>query len=167
MIRLPYICLIALIFGISSCGIYSFSGASISNEVKSISINPFENVATLAPPVLSNTLTEALKDKFSSETNLIPLNNDSDLIFSGRITNYSINPIAIQADETASKNRLSITVKVKFVNIIDEESNYDKTFSRYADYESSQDFTSIEESLNEEIISQLIDDIFNEAFTNW
>ena len=167
MIRLPYICFIALIFGISSCGIYSFSGASISNEVKSISINPFENVASLAPPVLSNTLTEALKDKFSSETNLIPLNSDGDLIFSGRITNYSINPIAIQADETASKNRLSITVKVKFVNIIDEESNYDKTFSRYADYESSQDFTSIEESLNEEIVSQLIDDIFNEAFTNW
>lgn len=167
MIRLPYICLIALLFGVSSCGIYSFSGASISNEVKSVSINPFKNVASLAPPVLSSSLTEALKDKFSSETNLIPLNSDGDLIFSGRITNYSINPIAIQADETASKNRLSITVKVKFVNIIDEESNYDKTFSRYADYESSQDFTSIEESLNEEIVSQLIDDIFNEAFTNW
>lgn len=167
MIRLPYIYLIGLLFEICSCGIYSFSGASISKEVKSIGINPFENVATLAPPVLSNTLTEALKDKFSSETSLIPLNSDSDLIFSGRITNYSINPIAIQADETASKNRLSITVKVKFVNIIDKESNYDKTFSRYADYESSQDFASIEESLNEEIISQLIDDIFNEAFTNW
>jgi hypothetical protein len=135
--------------------------------VKSVSINPFKNVASLAPPVLSNTLTEALKDKFSSETKLIPLNSDGDLIFSGRITNYSINPIAIQSNETASKNRLSITVKVKFVNIIDEESNYDKTFSRYADYESSQDFTSIEESLSEEIVSQLIDDIFNEAFTNW
>lgn len=167
MIRLAYICLIALLYGVSSCGIYSFSGASISNEVKSVSINSFKNVASLAPPVLSNTLTEALKDKFSSETNLIPLNSDGDLIFSGRITNYSINPFAIQTDETASKNRLSITVKVKFVNIIDEESNYDKTFSRYADYESSQDFTSIEESLNEEIVSQLIDDIFNEAFTNW
>jgi len=167
VIRLPYICLIALLFGISSSGISLLSGASISNEVKSVTINPFENVASLAPPVLSNTLTEALKDKFSSETNLIPLNSDGDLIFSGRITNYSINPIAIQTDETASKNRLSITVKVKFVNIIDEESNYDKTFSRYADYESSQDFTSIEESLNEEIVSQLIDDIFNEAFTNW
>ncbi|MFL2569338.1 MAG: LptE family protein [Flavobacteriales bacterium] len=135
--------------------------------MKSVSINPFKNVASLAPPVLSSTLTEALKDKFSSETKLIPLNSDGDLIFSGQITNYSINPIAIQADETASKNRLSITVKVKFVNIIDEEGYYDKTFSRYADYESSQDFTSIEESLNEEIVSQLIDDIFNEAFTNW
>lgn len=167
MIRLIYICFIALLFGISSCGMYSFSGASISNEVKSVSINQFEKVASLAPPILSNTLTEALKDKFSSETKLIPSNSDGDLIFSGRITNYSINPIAIQADETASKNRLSITVKVKFVNILDKESDYDKTFSRYADYESSQDFTNVEESLNEEIISQLIDDIFNEAFTNW
>ena len=86
MIRLPYICFIALLFGISSCGIYSFSGASNSMAI-SISINPFENVASLAPPVLSNTLTEALKDKFSSETNLIPLNSDGDLIFNGRITN--------------------------------------------------------------------------------
>ena len=167
MIRLTHIYISSLLFGISSCGIYSFSGASISNEVKSVSINPFENVASLAPPLLTNSITEALKDKFSSETNLIPLNNDGDLIFSGRITNYNINPIAIQADETASKNRLSINVKVKFVNITDEESNYDKTFSRYVDYESSQDFTSIEQSLNEEIVSQLIDDIFNEAFTNW
>ena len=84
MIRLPYICLIALLFGVSSCGIYSFSGASISKEVKSVSINPFKNVASLAPPVLSNTLTEALKDKlkhipmepgvyqfFNSEKNII------------------------------------------------------------------------------------------------
>ena len=81
-------------------------------QVKSVSINQFENIASLAPPMLSNTLTEALKDKFSSETNLIPLNEDGDLIFTARITNYSINPIAIQADETASKNRLSINIQV-------------------------------------------------------
>ena len=128
MIRLIYICFITLLFGISSCGIYSFSGASISNEVKSVSINLFENVASLAPDIIQYS-NRALKDKFSSETKLIPSNSDGDLIFSGRITNYSINPIAIKADETASKNRLSITVKVKFVNIVDEESDYDKTFS--------------------------------------
>ena len=89
------------------------------------------------------------------------------MIFTAQITNYSINPIAIQADETASKNRLSINIKVKFINTKDKESNFEKSFSRYADYESSQDFTSIEESLNIEIVSQLVDDIFNEAFTNW
>ena len=165
MIKPLYICLISFIF--SSCGIYSFSGASISNDVKNVSINTFENIASLAPTTLSNLITEALKDKFLSETRLSLVNNDGDLMFNGQITNYNINPIAIQANETASKNRLSITVKVNFINNIDKDNSFNKTFSRYVDYESSINFTSIEESLNEEIISQLIEDIFNEAFTNW
>ena len=105
-----------------------------------------------------------MKDKFLSETRLSQVNNDGDLMFNGQITNYNINPIAIQANETASKNRLSITVKVNFINNIDKDNSFNKTFNRYTDYESSINFTSVEESLNEEIISQLIEDIFNEAF---
>ena len=142
MIKPLHICLISFVF--SSCGI-----------------------ASLAPTTLSNLITEALKDKFLSETRLSQVNNDGDLMFNGQITNYNINPIAIQANETASKNRLSITVKVNFINNIDKDNSFNKTFSRYSDYESSINFTSVEESLNEEIISQLIEDIFNEAFTNW
>jgi len=165
MIKPLHICLISFVF--SSCGIYSFSGASISNDVKNVSINTFENIASLAPPKLSNLITEALKDKFLSETRLSQVNSDGDLMFNGQITNYNINPIAIQANETASKNRLSITVKVNFINNIDKDNSFNKTFNRYTDYESSINFTSVEESLNEEIISQLIEDIFNEAFTNW
>ena len=167
MIKFLHIYLISISFTLISCGIYSFSGASISNDVKNITINTFQNISGLAPPTLSNSLTEALKDKFSSETRLSLIDNDGDLMFNGQITNYTINPIAILANETASKNRLTISIKVNFINNIDEESNYNKTFSRYVDYESSINFTSIEESLNEEIVSQLIEDIFNEAFTNW
>jgi hypothetical protein len=167
MIKFLNIYLISISFTLISCGIYSFSGASISNDIKNITINNFQNIASLAPPKLSNTLTEALKDKFLSETRLSPIDNDGDLIFNGQITNYTINPIAIQANETASKNRLTISIKVNLINNIDEENNYNKTFSRYVDYESSINFTNIEESLNEEIVSQLIEDIFNEAFTNW
>ena len=167
MIKFLFIYLISISFTLVSCGIYSFSGASISSDVKNITVNTFQNIASLAPPTLSNSLTEALKDKFLSETRLSPIDYDGDLIFNGQITDYTINPIAVQANETASKNRLSISVKINFINNIDEESSYNKTFSRYVDYESSINFTSVEESLNEEIISQLIEDIFNEAFTNW
>ena len=167
MIKFLHIYLISISFTLISCGIYSFSGASISNDIKNITINNFQNNPSLAPPKLWNTLTEALKDKFLSETRLSPIDNDGDLIFNGQITNYTINPIAIQANETASKNRLTISIKVNLINNIDEESNFNKTFSRYVDYESSINFTNIEESLNEEIVSQLIEDIFNEAFTNW
>ena len=158
---------IFLIIVFHSCGIYSFSGASISSDVKSISIKSFENRSSLTPPSFSNQFTNSLIDKFSTETNLTPLKNDSDIIFEGYISNYSINPIAIQANEIASQNRLSISIKVIHTNLINAINNYEKTFSRYIDYDSSLDFPSIEESLNEEIIKQITEDIFNETFSNW
>ena len=158
---------LTLLFSISSCGIYSFTGASISNEVKTITINYFDNNSSLAPPNIANTLTEALKDKFVSETNLTFVNNDADLIFEGYISDYSIKPVSIQANETAAKNRLTISVKVKFTNLTEESNNYDKTFSQFFDYESTQDLNSIEESLTEKIIEQIVENIFNQAVANW
>jgi len=158
---------LTLLFSISSCGIYSFTGASISNEVKTITINYFDNNSSLAPPNIANTLTEALKDKFVSETNLTFVNNDADLIFEGYISDYSIKPVSIQANETAAKNRLTISVKVKFTNLTEESNNYDKTFSQFSDYESTQDLNSIEESLTEKIIEQIVENIFNQAVANW
>jgi len=160
-----YSVLLALI--ISSCGVYTFSGSSISSEVKTVNINFFENKTSLSPSNLSNNFTEALKDKLSSETNLSPVSTDGDLTYTGYISNYDIKPIAIQADETAAKNRLTISVKVTFTNKLQEEYNFDKTFSRYADYDSGEDLKSIEDRLNEEITEQLIDNIFNESISNW
>ena len=160
-----YSVLLALI--ISSCGVYTFSGSSISSEVKTVNINFFENKTSLSPSNLSNNFTEALKDKLSSETNLSPVSTDGDLTYKGYISNYDIKPIAIQADETAAKNRLTISVKVTFTNKLQEEYNFDKTFSRYADYDSGEDLKSIEDLLNEEITEQLIDNIFNESISNW
>ncbi len=160
-----YSVLLALI--ISSCGVYTFSGSSISSEVKTVNIQFFENKTSLSPSNLSNNFTEALKDKLSSETNLSPVSTDGDLTYTGYISNYDIKPIAIQADETAAKNRLTISVKVTFTNKLQEEYNFDKTFSRYADYDSGEDLKSIEDRLNEEITEQLIDNIFNESISNW
>ncbi|MDB2362004.1 LPS assembly lipoprotein LptE [Flavobacteriales bacterium] len=162
---ITYIALLTLAF--SSCGVYTFSGASISSDVKTVDIKFFENKTSLSPSNLSNNFTEALKDKLSSETNLSPVSSDGDLTYSGYISNYVIKPIAIQANETATKNRLTISVNVTFTNGVQEEYNFEKTFSRFADYDSNEDFKSVEEALNEEITEQLIDNIFNESFSNW
>jgi hypothetical protein len=78
-----------------------------------------------------------------------------------------IQPLAIQANETAAKNRLSITVNVKFTNLKDEKQNFETGFTRYADFESSQNISSIEDQLIKEIDDQLVDDIFNKAVINW
>ena len=152
---------------ISSCGIYSFNGASISKNTKTITIKYFTNNASTIQPTLSQVITEKLKDYFTQQTNLSINDNDGDLKFSGEITKYEIKPMAIQSNEVAGKNRLTIAVKVDFTNVYENEYNFSHTFSRYRDYESSQNFSEIEEILIEQISNELIEDIFNKSVVNW
>ena len=152
----------------SSCKVgYSFSGASISPEVKTFTVKFFTKTASLGPASLSQTFTEKLKDKFISQTNLGLVDKNGDLTFEGAITNYYVSPISIQTNEIAASNRLTITVNVKFTNLKDEKQNFESSFSRYADYESTKNLAVIEDQLITEINDQLVDDIFNKAVINW
>ena len=146
---------------------YSFTGASIPEDVKTVSIKTFQSYAPLANANLSQTFTEALKDKFLSQTNLDLVTKNGDLQFEGSITGYNVTSVAIQANETAALNRLTITVKVAFTNTKDSELDFESNFSRYTDYESSQNLSSIEDGLITEINEQLTQDIFNKAVSNW
>jgi len=146
---------------------YSLTGASISPEVKTISIKYFQNRAPLVQPTLSQRFTDALKDKFTSQTNLLLINNGGDLHVEGEIVGYSTQPVAIQANETASLNRLSVSINVRFTNRFNEKQNYETTFTRYQDYDSKLSLSSVEDALLEEINEQLVEDIFNKAVVNW
>lgn len=146
---------------------YSFTGASIPTDVKTFSVKTFQNYAPLANPSLSQTFSEALKDVFISQTSLQMLPSNGDLQFEGSITGYTITPNAIQGDQTAATNRLSITVDVKFTNTKDDKQSFEQSFTRYADFESSINLTTIEDDLIKDINSQLTQDIFNRAVSNW
>mgnify|MGYP001579832691 CR=1 FL=1 len=151
-----------------SCKVnYSFSGASIPEDVKTVSVKTFQNFAPLANVNLTQSFTEALKDKFLSQTNLDIVSKNGDLQFEGSITGYTITSVAIQGNETAALNRLSITAKVKFTNMKDKEQDFETSFTRYSDYESSQNLASIEDQLIKDINDQLTQDIFNKAVSNW
>lgn len=152
---------------LSACGIYSFTGASISPDAETVSIGYFQNNATMVQPTLSNSMTESLKDQFTSQTNLSLIDASGDLRFQGEISGYKIKPIAIQANETAAQNRLTISVKVTFTNTLDENQNYSQTFSHYADFDSSQDLSSVETELIDQIVIVLSENIFNKAVANW
>lgn len=165
MKKIFFFCLLLL----SSCKIhYSFSGASVSPDVKTVAIQTFRNNASLAPPTLPQTLNEALKDIFTSQTNLGIVSKSGDLNFEGEITNYLTAPVAIQAgSDQPALNRLTITVSVKFTNLKDEKQNFESSFSRYADYPSSQSLTAVQGQLIDDINKQLVQDIFNKAMINW
>ena len=150
-----------------ACGIYSFTGASITSDAETVSIGYFQNNASMVQPTLSNNMTESLKDQFISQTNLSLTDASGDLQFEGEITGYKVKPIAIQANETAAQNRLTISVKVTFTNTLDENQNYSQSFSHYADFDSSQDLSSVETELIDQIVEVLSENIFNKAVANW
>lgn len=150
-----------------SCGFYSFSGASIPAEAKTVSVDYFPNHAQLVNPMLSNTFTNALRDAITNQTTLDMVETGGDLAFEGEITDYRTMPVAITSGQTAAMNRLTITVKVRFSNHIDETKDFEQSFSRYEDYPSDQELTSVQEALSATITEQLVEDIFNKALVNW
>jgi len=148
------------------CGIYSFSGAS-TEGLNSVSVQYFQNRASLVQPGLSQNLTDALIDKCKAQTNLKVINGLGDANFEGEIADYNTKPLTVSADATAAMNRFTITVKVKFTNAVDPDLSFEQSFSRYEDYNSSLDLSQVEAELSENIIEMIVEDIFNRAFVNW
>lgn len=160
--------MIVAAFLVQSCGIYSFTGTSIQPEVKSITINYFEYTAPKVNPSLSNMMTEGLQDKFTRLTKLEQVDMDGDLEIVGAITGYDVKATAISAKEQATQNRLTVSVKVTFLNRKFPEDDFeDKGFSAYADFDASQSLDAVEASLCEEIVEKICDDIFNATVAKW
>lgn len=158
---------LTLIVLCTSCGIYSFTGASIHPQAKTISIKTFPNMAPMVNPSLSQEFTEVLQDKFQKQTSLTLVNNGGDYELEGEIVGYSTSPIAIQGNEKAALNRLTITVNVRFSNKLNEKDNFEQRFSRYIDYDSSRNLSEVESELVKQINEVLVEDIFNKAVVNW
>lgn len=159
---------IIALFILEGCtGGYSFTGASIPPDAKTISIQNFPNYASLVNPQLSQVLTDGLRNAFSSQTSLNFVDYDGDLDIKGEITNYTMQPTAITGNDQAAMNRLTITIKVVFVNTKDPNANFEQSFSRYKEFSAQMNFSSVESSLVEEIVNELIDDVFNKAVVNW
>lgn len=153
----------------SSCRVgYSFTGASVSPLVKTINIHNFPNNAALVIPTLSRDFTEQLRSYFETQTSLSIIEGNGDLDLDGAITGYNISPQAIQGNETAAMNRLTITVHVKFVNKIDDKQSFETDFSKYYDYASTPEPSPSQlAALIAVVNEQLVLEIFNKSLANW
>lgn len=160
-----------LVCSLTDCTVnYSTTGATITADVKTISVAYFPNRAPIVFTSLSQDLTEKLKDKFISQTSLNMISGDGDLSFEGEITGYETKPIAITGNDImdkASLNRLTIEVNVRFVNQKDPKSNFESKFKAYEDYSSDRGLDEVEGELVPLILEKLIEDIFNRSVVNW
>ena len=150
-----------------SCGIYSFTGTSIQPDVKTITIPYVEYKALRVNPSLSNDLTEALQEKFRKLTRLEQVDVDGDLELVCEITGYDVKATAVTANEMASQNRLTVTVKATFTNRKYPEDDVDKSFSAYEDFDATMSLESVEAGLCETIVDKIVEDIFNATVAQW
>jgi hypothetical protein len=153
---------------LSSC--YTLKNASIPPALKTIDVQFFENNAPLVVNNLSQTFTEALKNRIRTQSRLSITRNESDATMSGSLVGYTIAPVSIEAVPNnqapiADANRLTITVKVKFVYEADKKLNFDQTFTSSTDFRG--DIGAQEQTLIVDLVNKLTEDIFNKAFSNW
>lgn len=160
---------VLLLFAITlaGCKIYSFTGASLPDDVKNFSVELFQNQANNGPASLAQVFTDRLKLKFQTEANLRQVPAEGDIQFRGSIVGYTYTSEAPIAGATSGLNKLTITVRVEYTNTKVEDDNWSENFSRYAQFSSTEDINSVEDRLIEEINRQLVDDIFQKALVKW
>lgn len=162
--------LVVLLLGVvsPSCKIsYSFTGTNISPSIESYSVYYFPNRARLVNPTLSQSFTEALREKLQRQTSLEEHEDNGDLVFEGQITGYDVKPMSIQKDDQAAQNRLTVTVRVKYTNNQDPDESLEQTFTAFEDFDSNSSLNDVEDGLVPEIIDKLTEDIFNATLANW
>jgi len=151
----------------TGCGLYSFTGASIPPEAKTVSVQFFPNKAQLVVATLSPIFTDALQDQFVNQTNLEMVERNGDLALEGEIIDYKVIPVAIQGDQTAALNKLSISVNVRFVNKYEPDKDFEQKFTQFLEYDSELNIQAVQDNLIDAITKALAEDIFNKAVINW
>jgi hypothetical protein len=161
---LVFLCLSLVL---SACGLYSFSGTNISPDVKSISVQNFNDRSGTGPASLSQNFSEKLRDYYQRNTQLKIVKTKGDLQVSGAITGYALSPVAPTGNQVSAQTRLTITVSVKYVNELNEGDNFERSFSFFKDFPQATSLQTVESQLISEISDQLILDIFNATVANW
>jgi len=115
---------------------------------------------------LSPKLSDKLRQKIINQTRLSQTNNDADYEISGYISDYSVNTSGISQQQVASNN-LNVTVHIIFKNRQDEKKNFETDITRNFPFSASKSLTQAEAELNEQMVTNLTDEIFNRIFSNW
>ncbi|MFA0964263.1 LPS assembly lipoprotein LptE [Roseivirga sp. BDSF3-8] len=168
------ICTLLFMSVSQSCGVYSLSGNTLNPAIQTVSIANFYNDSGGGPANLSQTFTEEIRDYYQTNTSLSLVSSDGDLQLDGSIVSWTVSPLAPQATgsaattDVAGQERLTIGVKVIYVNTLDEDQNFERNFSFYADFDPARNtLTEVENQLIETIFDQIIFDIFNATVANW
>ena len=156
-----------MVTGFPGCGVYTPYGAQTAGA-RTFSVDYFTPVAPLAGPEVGQEFTEALKDLIQRQSTLRWVSEGGEISYSGRIVGYDVSTSAVAGgQEVASQNRLTMQVQVRYVHRLDPELDFERTFSRFADFPATSDLFDVEQELVAEINEQLTQEVFNASLGNW
>lgn len=151
----------------SMLGCYSFKGISIAPEIKRFNV-PFVQIESPDAPVGANLdFQQLLIDKITRESRLVFDDNEPQIAFNCALSDYYVQSISPSSNNTSDVNRLIIQVTVDYVNFEDTSKNWRRKFKSNQEFAAGVNFISVQETLTDEIFAQLVEDIFNQAFTDW
>ncbi len=154
---------------LSSCTIsYKFNGASIDySKIKSIAIADFPNNSALVNPTLSSDFSEGLRDIFQRQTRLQVTRRDGDLELEGEIIDYNLTPMAIASDSYSAQTKLTMVVKLIFTNNVDPDESFERSYTAYQIFDSSQLLTDVQDELCSQMIKEITENIYNDTVARW
>ncbi len=169
MRKIVYILFLSTLSGLSSCLVsYKFNGSTIDyTKIRTITVTDFPNHAPLVYPPLATNFSEALKDQFSQKTRLVFVPRNGDLQVEGEIVGYDLIQMAVSAAGQSMDTKLQITVNVRFTNTVNPSESFEERFTSFQVFPNTQTINQVQDELNQQIIDDLIDMIFNRAVANW
>ncbi len=158
---------VCMMAALPSC--YSFKEGQVDPNLQTVSIYNFTNISLNGNSAVTQELSEALRNRFLTQTRLRLVNRGGDIEFRGMVTQYNVQGTALTANQSTNQNRLTITVSVEFVNNVNDAESWpqNKSFTAFADFDSSRNFSDAEDELQEAIYAQLVEQIYNAALVKW
>ena len=156
---------------LTACSItYKFNGSSIDyTKVKTITFETFPNRSTgFVWGPMESMFNTALQDIYMQQTRLQQVKRGGDLELSGEITNYDAYNKGVGADGYSTMAEVRMTVRVNFTNRSNPSENFEsKQFSSSREYDATQQLASVQDELVNQMIKDIVEQIFNSTVANW
>jgi len=158
---------ILTLFLLVSCNVkYNFTGTGKINA-KTFQVNYFQNNAEIVEVGIERTFTQKLQNTIQNQTNLDLVTSGGDLLYEGEIVEYRITPMASNANQQSSQNRMTITINVRYSSKNSEDDNFENRFSFFHDYDANLLPSAVLNEALEIIYERITQDIFNESLAKW
>lgn len=158
-------CTLFLVTFFPGC-VYKFNDVAIPAEIKTIRIQTIENTARYKNPRLSPQIADKLRQKIVSQTKLTPVNDNADWDVACTISQYDVTTSAISNQQVAT-NRLIVGINITKTDRKTGEEQKNYSISRSFDFSATLTLNQAEQRLNDDMVRNLTDEIFNRIFSEW